>query len=107
MIKLCKRVKDKKTTMWIGEITEDGLLIRHGTENRSLRTITIPAAGCTGGPAAHLDTLVAQQVKDGYAIVDGDTPETVRAIQRAQQEIATKEIKEALSKIEPTSCATW
>ncbi len=105
MIRLEKK-SGSKTTVWIGEITPEGISIKHGVETRTLRTINIPAASCVEGLEKRLEKLVVQQVRNGFVVV-GNAPEAVKAVYAAQRESADQTIKEALSDTEPESYSTW
>ncbi len=105
MIRLEKK-NGSKTTVWIGEITPDGIEIKHGVETRTLRTINIPIASCDEGLEERLEKLVVQQVRNGFVVI-GNAPVAVKAVYAAQRAVADQTIKEALSESEPTSYSTW
>lgn len=105
MIRLEKK-KGSKTNIWEGSINSAGIIIRYGSEGRPLRTITIPEKSCDKGVDARLNNLVAQQIRNGFIVVES-SPESVQAVNSAHNEVATRSIKEALDNLEPHRYSTW
>lgn len=105
MIRL-EKAKGEKTMAWEGCLENGGIKIRHGTKGRTMRTITIPEGSCGGNPQAKLDELIVQQLQDGYTLVEGQS-EAEASLRTARNELANRQLKEALEETESSSYASW